>query len=188
MYMKVRRLFAVVVAVAAITTLISTNAYASGHDRLSKVRHVTARYQNLGVAQSAGYALLVDKDGISCIDMPGMGAMGVHYVRGDLVGDGKVDALHPEAVVYEPAGAGKVRLVALEYVVLKADWDAHHRAKPRLFGHKFDTTASPNRYGLPAYYSLHAWIFKDNPAGTFAMWNPRVHCPAGNPHHGHGGH
>ena len=186
--MKMRRLFAVAVAVAAITTLISTNAYASGHDKLSKVRHVTAKYQNIGVAQRAGYALLVDKDSIACIDMPGMGAMGVHYVKGDLVGDGKVDALRPEAVVYEPAGHGKLRLVAVEYVVFKADWDAHHRTKPRLFGHKFDTTLSPNRYGLPAFYSLHAWIFKDNPAGTFAMWNPRVHCPGGSGHSGHGGH
>jgi hypothetical protein len=185
--MKMRRLFAVAVVVAAITALVSTNAYASSHDGLSKVRHVTAKYQNVGIAQSAGYALLVDKDGIACIDMPGMGTMGVHYVKGDLVGDGKVDALRPEAVVYEPVGDGRLRLVAVEYVVFKADWDAHHHRKPRLFGQRFDTTLSPNRYGLPAFYSLHAWIFKANPAGTFAMWNPRVHCPGGG-HSGHGGH
>ena len=186
--MKMRRLFAVAVLVAAITTLVSTNAYGSAHGNLSKIRHVTAKYQNVAVAESAGYALLVDKDGIACIDMPGMGAMGVHYVKGDLVGDGKINALRPEAVVYEPVGHGRLRLVAVEYVVFKADWDAHHRTKPRLFGQKFDTTLSPNRYGLPAFYSLHAWIFKANPAGTFAMWNPRVHCPGDSGHRGHGGH
>jgi hypothetical protein len=187
--MKARRLFAVAVLVAAITTLVSTNAYASSsHSKLSRVKHVTAKFQSLGVAQKAGYALLVDQDGIACIDMPGMGAMGVHYVKGDLVGDGKIDALHPEAVVYEPIGRGKVRLVALEYVVFKADWDAKHKHKPSLFGRKFDETAAGNRYGLPAFYSLHAWIFKSNPAGTFAMWNPRVHCPASGGHSGHAGH
>jgi hypothetical protein len=36
---------------------------------------------------------------------------------------------------------------------------------------------NPARFGPPAYYSLHAWIWYDNPAGMFKMWNPRVHCP-----------
>ena len=33
-----------------------------------------------------------------------------------------------------------------------------------------------NRFGLPAFYSLHAWIWKHNPSGTFSMWNPNVSC------------
>ena len=41
---------------------------------------------------------------------------------------------------------------------------------------EFDFTDAPNRYGLPPFYSLHAWIWKDNPAGAFEMWNPSVHC------------
>jgi hypothetical protein len=45
-----------------------------------------------------------------------------------------------------------------------------------LFGQMFQLTDAPNRYGLPPFYSLHAWIWKDNPAGTFEMWNPNVHC------------
>jgi len=35
--------------------------------------------------------------------------------------------------------------------------------------------------GSPAFYSLHAWIWKDNPAGMFSMWNPDVHCPCDMP-------
>src|SRR5690349_20785811 len=98
--MKARRIFAVAVIVAAITALVSTNAYASyGHNQLSKVKHATAQFQSLAVARNAGYSLLVDKDGISCIDMQPKGAMGVHYVNGKLVGDGEIDAFHPEAVV-----------------------------------------------------------------------------------------
>ena len=115
--------------------------------------------------------------------------MGVHYVKGDLVEDPAVDAKQPEALVYAPDGQGGLHLAALEYVVIKADWDAdqippanlsvrtHESiAPPMLFGHEFNFTDAPNRYGLPPFYSLHAWIWKDNPAGTFAMWNPSVHC------------
>jgi hypothetical protein len=80
--------------------------------------------------------------------------------------------------VYEPDRAGNPHLVAVEYVVFQSVWQAAgHRSKPRLFGRKLDFTPSGNRYGLPAFYSLHAWVWKQNPAGTFAMWNPRVRCP-----------
>jgi hypothetical protein len=51
--------------------------------------------------------------------MPGMRAMGVHHVNGSLVGDGNVDALTPEATVYEPGRAGRRHLVAVEYVVIQ---------------------------------------------------------------------
>jgi len=27
-----------------------------------------------------------------------------------------------------------------------------------------------------AFYSLHAWIWKDNPSGMFSMWNPAANC------------
>src|SRR4051812_38257827 len=76
-WMKARRIFAVAVIVAAITALVSTNAYASsGHFTLNKVKHATAKFKSLPVAQNAGYGLLVDKNGISCIDMQPEGAMG----------------------------------------------------------------------------------------------------------------
>jgi hypothetical protein len=107
--------------------------------------------------------------------MPQMGAMGVHYVKKALVGDGVVNATTPEALVYEPS-QGTLRLVAVEYVVLKSAWAAHHTAAPRLFGHVFNFTPAGNRFGLPAYYSLHAWIWKSNPSGEFSMWNPTVTC------------
>ena len=28
----------------------------------------------------------------------------------------------------------------------------------------------------PAFYLMHAWVWKDNPAGMFADWNPDVTC------------
>ena len=104
--------------------------------------------------------------------------MGVHYANGDLFADPAIDAGHPEALVYEPSANGRLKLVALEYVVLQSAWDATHSSPPELFGQPFNFTAAGNRFGLPAYYSLHAWIWKHNPAGTFEMWNPDVSCPA----------
>jgi hypothetical protein len=138
----------------------------------------TARFHDLTVAKRAGYGLLEDRDGVACIamdEMPGMGAMGVHYVKSSLVASPTLDVRTPEALVYAPAG-GRLRLAAVEYVVLKSAWGARHASPPSLFGHAFNLTPAGNRFGLPAFYSLHAWIWKHNPAGTYAMWNPDVRC------------
>jgi hypothetical protein len=155
-------------------------AYAShnhgGDDGLSQVKKATQQFRNLSTADAAGYKILLDKDGIACIDMPDMGAMGVHFVKGDLVGDGAVNPTTPEAMVYEPDARGRMRLVAVEYVVFQDAWDANHADKPSLFGETFALTPGDNRFGLPAFYSLHVWIYKHNPSGMFAMWNPKVTC------------
>jgi hypothetical protein len=107
--------------------------------------------------------------------MPGMGGMGFHYVNGDIVGNPDIDLRRPEALVYARQ-EGRLRLAALEYIVIKSAWDARHSSPPSLFGQTFNLTLSPNRYGLPDFYSLHAWLFKNNPVGTFAPWNPDVRC------------
>ena len=122
--------------------------------------------------------MFADINKITCIAMPGMGGMGVHWVNGQFVGDPAIHVLQPEAMVYAPAKDGTLRLAAVEYIVVKSAWDAHHARPPALFGHRFNLTTAPNRYGLPDFYSLHVWAWKYNPAGTFAMWNPRVHCPS----------
>jgi hypothetical protein len=152
-------------------------------------RSATAKYYSLTDAEKAGYSILADSAGITCIAEPHMGAMGVHYVKADLVKNPAIDAKHPEALVYAPDGDGGLHLAALEYVVIKSDWDANQpqapslgvgsrdtAAPPMLFGQGFNFTDAPNRYGLPPFYSLHAWVWKDNPAGKFEMWNPSVHC------------
>ena len=74
----------------------------------------------------------------------------------------------------DAAAAGEGRLVL---VGGEADWQAAgHGSPPSLFGRTFDFTPSPNRYGLPPFYSLHAWIWKPNPSGLLFAWNPRVSC------------
>jgi hypothetical protein len=105
--------------------------------------------------------------------------MGIHYVNGGLVGDDAVNPERPEALVYEPARNGRLRLVAAEYIVFQSAWDATHSTPPSLFGEEFELVGSGNRYGIPPFYELHAWLWKHNPSGMFEDWNPRVSCEFG---------
>jgi hypothetical protein len=142
-------------------------------------RAATKGFMHTPAARQGGYALLKDAHGIACIAMKGMGAMGVHYANGALV-DGKIQLRHPEALVYRFTTNGHLRLAALEYLVTRQAWRANHpTGRPVLFGHRFNLTPNGNRFGLPAFFSLHAWVWHPNPAGRFTMWNPTVHCPRG---------
>ena len=94
--------------------------------------------------------------------------MGFHFINGGLL-DANLDPTKPEALVYEPDKHGKLHLVALEFVTFKDDWDAAHPGVwPSLFGEDFMFTPDHNRYDIPAFYSLHVWLWKSNPAGLFS--------------------
>jgi hypothetical protein len=178
MHMKLRGLIPLCAALLAVLAAVVPSLAASG-ESLPNVRDATAIYTNPTAALAGGYELLTDAADIACIEEPGQGAMGIHFVKGSLVEGGKIDPTRPQALVYERQGNGRLQLVAVEYVAIQAAWDATHTAPPSLFGQKFMLSPAGNRFGLPAFYSLHAWIWKDNPKGTFEMWNPRVKCPAG---------
>jgi hypothetical protein len=170
---------ALLIAVVAGVGLLSVTAAArttGSQQPFPVLRPATDRYHSIANAEQHGYTLLPDASGVACIAMPGMGAMGVHWANSTLVGDPAIVKRRPEALVYAPGRNGTLRLAAVEYVVLKAAWDAGHSTRPRLLGHRFNLTAAPNRFGLPAFYSLHVWAWKHNPAGAFSMWNPEVHC------------
>jgi hypothetical protein len=163
---------AVVLGAASISLAGKSNAYepVAGSPLAADVRRATAAFQDLEAAKTAGYALLH-----GCVTGPDSGAMGVHFANGALVGDGELDVNKPEALLYEQKG-GRMQLVAVEYVVLADGWSAKHAMPPVLKGQLFSYTGSPNRYGIPAFYSLHVWAWKANPSGMFADWNPRVSC------------
>jgi hypothetical protein len=135
------------------------------------VRESTRRFQDISVALAAGYV-----PQFGCVSGDHEGAMGVHLVNGALVGDPALDAAHPEILVYEPKPNGRFELVAADYLVIAEAWHANNPAPPELVGQLFHLFPSPNRFGLPAFYTLHVWAWKDNPQGTFANWNPRVSC------------
>ena len=89
------------------------------------VRLATAKYQNVSAAEKDGY----QPDANGCVSSPDEGAMGVHYIKGSLIG-GAVDAADPQGLVYEPAGNGRLQLVAVEYITIAssgmaATWTAH---------------------------------------------------------------
>lgn len=150
-------------------------------DLVRIVRDVTRRFRDASVAQAEGY-----NEMFGCVSGSDEGAMGVHLVNfplvghivdGKLIGDAVLDAYRPEIVVYEPMPNGQLRLVAADYLVLKDAWDAAHPGSPpELKGQLFHLFDAPNRFGLPAFYTLHVWAWKDNPHGTYVNWNPQVSC------------
>jgi len=134
------------------------------------VREATAPFRSVSEAEAAGYGLFH-----GCASGPEEGAMGVHFVNGGLVGDGALDPVQPEALIYEPRN-GQLQLVGVEYVVFADAWHASNEGPPVLMGQLFNYVGSPNRYGIPAFYELHVWAWKQNPKGDFADWNPTVSC------------
>jgi hypothetical protein len=165
--------------VAALPLLAVAGYAAASSERSATAEAVaaTAAFHDLDAAQAAGYTVHVaELSGATCIDNGAAGAMGDHFANLAEVGDGEIDATEPEALLYEQRNDGSFKLVALEYLVFKEQWDAAHSSPPSLFGRTFDLTTAPNRFGLPAYYSLHAWIWKPNPSGLLSAWNPRVSC------------
>ena len=143
---------------------------------LHEARKATAVFKDLNAATDAGYTKFPDLHG-DCVDQPGQGGMGIHYLKGDLLLDGELDPLHPEFLVYRPTHNGQHKLVALEYVVFAPVWDEKHAQPPVLFGHPMHLVRTPNRYGteLP-FYELHVWLWEHNPNGLFNDWNPTFNC------------
>jgi hypothetical protein len=139
---------------------------------LQAVRDATARYDNVDRAVDAGYVQF-----FGCVHEPLAGSMGIHFVNGTLAGDTTLDPATPEALIYEVKPNGRLALVGVEYVVFQEAWDAQNDAPPSLFDQTFTLVPSPNRFGIPAFYQLHAWSSKPNPTGSFQDWNPAVLCP-----------
>jgi hypothetical protein len=135
------------------------------------VREATARFRDAAAAEAEGYHLL-----FGCVTGPDFGAMGLHYVNMSLVGDGALDPARPEIVIYEPQPNGRLRLIGADFLVLAADWHANNAAAPELEGQLMHLFESPNRFGLPAFYTLHVWAWKDNPTGMFVNWHAKVSC------------
>jgi hypothetical protein len=142
-------------------------------DDLRRARVATRKFRDVKVARAAGYAATGE-----CAQDPKYGGMGIHYANPDLVADGKLDVTKPEILVYQPMPGGRLRLGAVEYFQADADQDLHTDTdRPYLFGLPFDGPMLGHEPGMPIHYDLHVWLYRHNPAGMFAAWNPRVHCP-----------
>ena len=141
---------------------------------LKIVRDNTERFKDVSVAEAEGYSLL-----FGCVSGPDVGAMGLHFVNLSLVELGVIDATRPQIVIYEPMPDGHLRLIGADFLVIASGWDkAHPGQPPQLMGQLFHYFESPNRFGLPAFYTLHVWAWKENPNGAFVNWHPHVSCQA----------
>ena len=153
--------FAVATLVAGLTPATTVSAAPSVQSQLAALRNATAAYHSLDAAEADGFVPL-----LNCFDSPA-GGMGQHFFIPSRMG--VVKLTEPTALVYEPRD-GAYKLVAVEYIVP----GAANLVVPPLLGQNFTY--------LPALgvWKLHAWVWKPNPSGMFADFNPDVRpCPAG---------
>jgi hypothetical protein len=130
------------------------------------------QYHDIDTALADGYIRVSD-----CTEVPGLGAMGIHYLNPAYAADAAIDAAKPEILLYAPRPNGGLRLVAVEY--FKADADQNVSTdddRPALPGVPFDGPMEGHEPGMPIHYDLHAWVWKHNPSGDFAQFNPEVAC------------
>jgi hypothetical protein len=169
-----------------------------GEPTLDDVRRATERFKDVTVALAEGYV----RDPFDLCDTAEMmgrpaslGAMGVHYVRPDRLGitappsprvDGvgtHTDFLAPGILIYEPQPDGAMELVAVENLVFARSWRAAGQSAPPLFhGVPYDTmfddpaTKTDEAHMFEPHFDRHVWIYRDNPNGVFAPFNPAVTC------------
>jgi len=195
-------LVAIAAIAAAATTGVTTSAadvqdhggHGSDHGRgalsvtnasvkqdLALVRRATARFHDLDTAKAAGYQLgwvngagtRIIANCVANVANPAAGAMGYHYFRADLMADDEVNLLEPEVLVYATADDGDLELVAVEWIARGPNSNPPGpAAAPTVLG-------TPLHILNPAvgFHIMHAWIWKPNPAGMFADFNPDVTCP-----------
>jgi hypothetical protein len=147
------------------------HAVSSQSALVEAVRRATDVFRDVGNAGPDYVPIL------GCVSGPDAGAMGVHFANKALLGDDVLDASYPEALIYEFKD-GRARLVGVEFIVLADVWHVNHAPDdpPVLDGQLLQFVDTPNRFGLPAFYELHVWAWRDNPNGAFVDWNPRVSC------------
>ena len=137
---------------------------------LAAVRAATAPYHSVDRAVADGWG---DPVISGCVAHPELGGMGHHYINlGLLLDGGALDPTTPEVLLYEPTKNGRFRLVGVEYVV---PFETEPRAAdggtaPELFGETFTESDGANGW------ALHVWVWRHNPAGMFADFNPTVSC------------
>jgi hypothetical protein len=125
-------------------------------EQLALVKRATARYRDVANAVADGYSDIN-------VVIPNMGH---HYLKQALM-DSTFDLEHPEILVYAPDSRGKLQLVAAEYAV-----PTNLSAKaPEGFRGSADQWFVNEQFNI---WTLQAWVWKDNPAGTFYPTNPNV--------------
>jgi hypothetical protein len=155
-------------------------AAAAGSPELERTRALLDKYQDPIAAVHDGYFSTV-----GCVEYLQGGAegsmkfvpggMGVHFLNLQHIGQ-QLDPAKPQILIYEPVG-GKLRLAAAEWFV---PTQVAGKTRPSIFGQPLQGPMEGHHPLQPAalhHYDLHVWLWKWNPSGLFAPFNPRVTCP-----------
>lgn len=194
----IRELSAIALLSGACATALAQGGSRPAEPTLAEVRAATERFRDVNVALAEGY-VRDPADLCDTADMMGrpasLGAMGIHFFRPDLLGitappsprvDG--DGTHtdfrlPSILIYEPQADGSLELVAVENLVFARAWHASGQAeRPTFHGVSYDSmaddpaTAVDEAHMFEPHYDRHVWIYRDNPNGVFAPFNPAVTC------------
>jgi hypothetical protein len=182
---------------------------APGEPDLAEVRAGAERFRDIDVALAEGYIspepICETAAGMGAD--PALGAMGVHYFRPDLLGitappnprvngtGTHVDFRRPAILIYEPQSDGSMELVAVENLVFEAAWQsAGNSAPPTFHGVPYErmaddpSTEIDEAHHFEPHYDRHIWLFRDNPNGVFAPYNPNVTCNHARTRMAHTGH
>jgi hypothetical protein len=130
---------------------------------LATLRSVTAGLHSFEAAKDAGWNVKIT----DCMAIA-EGGMGLHFGNPKFI-DGKARVNEPELLLFEPQKNGQMRLVGIEYIIPYTEL-SRESEPPVLFGRQFSRVDSFQLWGM------HAWVWKENPSGMFADWNPTVSC------------
>jgi hypothetical protein len=181
--------------------LAAAPAAASPESDRAAWRAATERFRDVNVALAEGYMPEPTNTCETATNMgapAALGAMGIHYVRPDLLGitappnprvNGNgthTDFTRPGILIYEPQADGSLQLVAIENLVFAAAWHAAGNAeRPSVHGRPWDRMADDpatpidEAHGFEPHYDQHIWLYRDNPNGIYAPYNPNVSCAHG---------
>ena len=136
---------------------------------LAQVRRATARYHNINNALADGY---IDANFVA----PGIGC---HMINFGYVFDPAIDLEKPELLVYADCSGtagGRSELRAVEYSLVCSP-DCGETDMPEGFTGDHDAwEVFPGvpAASIPPQWTLHAWIWRNNPEGIFVKVNPSV--------------
>jgi len=202
-------LLAAQAAPAPATAPAPAPAPAPGEPTLEQVKAAAERFRDVNVALAEGY-IRDPSNTCEVAEMVGkpasLGTMGIHYFRPDMLGitappnprvngtSVHTDFNKPAILIYEPQADGSVQLIAVENLVFKKSWaEAGNTAPPTFHGVPWDDmednpeTKVDEAHHFEPHYDRHVWVFRDNPNGVFAQFNPNASCAAHKgPHDMHG--
>jgi hypothetical protein len=196
-HQKMLPYLALTVVVAVVAGGCTEASGEASEPTLEEVRAATERFSDVQVALAEGYI----RDPMNICDSAEMlgrpaelGVMGIHYLRPEFLQitateprvDGTslhTDFLQPSVLIYEPQADGSLVLAAVENLVFQAAWEAAGNTEPPAFqgvpyNRMVDDPATPvdEAHHFEPHYDLHVWLYRENPNGMFAQFNPNATC------------